>query len=193
MIERFDVTTTVLAQYANSPTLRGIVDDISAWLDDADQFNTFYAYVWDISTAQGFGLDIWGRILGVGRVWPIETGAYLGYNEAETGTTEPFPFNQGVFWTGDPQTTNFALSDDAYRRLLLAKAYANILDGGTYAINRLLQLMFPDRGNAYVIDGNDMTMTYKFEFALTPVDLTLIDNAGVLPQPAGIVVNVDTL
>ncbi len=187
-IQPFDVDQTVLAQYANSPTLRGIVGDISEWLDDAGQFNTFYTYVWDILTAQGFGLDIWGRILGAGRVWPIADVKYFGFEEA---LPSPRPFNQGVFWTGSPLTTNYALTDEAYRRLLLAKAYANILDGGTYSINRLLQILFAGRGKAYVIDNNDMTMTYKFEFALTPVDLTLVQNAGVLPQPAGIDVNLD--
>lgn len=184
----FDYREVILKQYANSPTLFALMDDISQWLDGAPTFNQFYDYVWNIDTAQGFGLDIWGRILGVGRVYPIVTQAYFGFDEAQP---TPVPFNQGIFWTGAAATSNFALSDEAYRRLLLAKAVANILDGGVAAINQLLMLMFEGRGNAYVIDHNDMTMTYKFEFAFTPVDLTLVQNAGVLPTPAGVLVILD--
>ena len=191
MVLPFDVEQTVLAQYANSPTLRGLVEDVWLWLDDADQFNQFFLWVWDITTAQGFGLDIWGRILNVPRIYPIAQGIYFGFAEQETQFTFAYPYNQGVFFSGTPETTNYALTDEVYRRLLLSKAYANILDGGSYSINRLLQLMFPGRGNAYVVDNNDMSMTYKFEFALTQVDLTLVQNAGILPRPAGIVINVD--
>lgn len=184
----FDFRTVILKQYANSPTLFALMDDISQWLDGAPSFDQFYDYVWNIETAQGFGLDIWGRILGTGRVYPIQTQPYFGFDEANP---TPVPFNQGIFWTGSAATSNFALSDAAYRQLLLAKAMANILDGGTASINELLMTMFEGRGNAYVIDHNDMTMTYKFEFDFTPVDLTLVLNSGVLPTPAGVHVLLD--
>ena len=184
----FDFREVILKQYANSPTLFALMDDISQWLDGAPTFNQFFDYVWNIDTAQGFGLDIWGRILGVGRVYPIVTQKYFGFDEAQPTAT---PLNEGIFWTGAAATSNYALGDDAYRRLLLAKAVANILDGGSASINQLLMLMFEGRGNAYVIDHNDMTMTYKFEFAFTPVDLTLVLNAGVLPTPAGVHVLLD--
>lgn len=184
----FDYREVILKQYANSPTLFALMDDISQWLDGALTFDQFFDYVWNIDTAQGFGLDIWGRILGVGRVYPIVTQDYFGFDEAQPTAT---PFNQGIFWTGAAATSNYALSDTAYRRLLLAKAMANILDGGTASINQLLMFMFEGRGNAYVVDDNDMSMVYKFDFAFTPVDLTLVQNSGVLPTPAGVLVTLD--
>lgn len=178
----FDYAPTVLAQYANSPTIMALVEDISEWLDPAADLNAFYAYVWNIDTAQGFGLDIWGRIVGVSRVFPISNTPYFGFEES----TEDLGFGQAPFWSGTPDSTNFALSDEAYRQLILAKALSNIIDGSIPAINRLLMLMFPGRGNAYVVDNVNMTLKYKFEFVFTPVDLTLVVNSGVLPHPAGV-------
>lgn len=62
-----NVTQTVISQYANSPTLLGIINSFNAAVDPCDDINNFYTMVWDVATAQGFGLDIWGRIVGVGR------------------------------------------------------------------------------------------------------------------------------
>jgi hypothetical protein len=181
----WDFSVTALAQYANSPTLQALMADFSAWIDPTLDFDNFYDYVWNVDTAQGFGLDIWGRIVGVGRIYPVSTAIYLEFEEAGDGAA----LNEGIFYTGSSATVNVALSDDAYRRLILAKAMANITDGSIPAINQLLRNMFPGRGNAYVIDSADMTMIYKFEFALTPVDLTIVANSGVLPQPAGITIS----
>ena len=58
---------TVQKEYANSPTLLALLDDFDQWVDPAKFVADFLSYVWDISTAQGFGLDIWGRILGQSR------------------------------------------------------------------------------------------------------------------------------
>lgn len=187
--EPFDFSATLLWQYSGSPTLVALIAAMAAAIDPTTDLDNFYDYVWSIDTAQGFGLDIWGRIVGVGRVYPISTGQFLGFKEA----TDAQPFGQGIFYSGGSATANFALSDSAYRQLILAKALANVLDGGVASINRLLMTMFQGRGNAYVIDHNDMSMVYAFAFALTPVDLTIIVNSGVLPTPAGIVQTIQHL
>jgi hypothetical protein len=71
-IAPFDIAPTVISQYANSPTIQALLNDFSAWLDPAADLNALYDYVWNIDSAQGFGLDIWGRIVGLdGRVFPI--------------------------------------------------------------------------------------------------------------------------
>jgi hypothetical protein len=50
--------------------------------------------------------------------------------------------------------------------------------------------LFAGRGNAYVIDNANMTMTYHFAFAFDPVDQTIVMNSGVLPVPNGVSVNI---
>ena len=61
--------------------------------------------------------------------------------------------NQSPFYSGAVLTSNFNLSDDAFRTLIFAKALANISDGSIPAINQLLLNLFPRRGNCYVTDG----------------------------------------
>ncbi|TIR44152.1 MAG: DUF2612 domain-containing protein, partial [Mesorhizobium sp.] len=75
--------------------------------------------IWDVDTAQGYGLDVWGRIVGVNRILQVTAGDWFGFQEASPGTD---PFGNGAFYSGAPLTSNFALSDEAYRLLILAKA-----------------------------------------------------------------------
>lgn len=184
----FDVRRTVMSQYANSPVLLGLIDALAYSIDRQAALDDFYDTVWNIDTAAGFGLDIWGRIVGVSRALYIGTEPYLGF----TQDTDAVPFGQGVFYAASRLTPNFSLTDDAYRRLIMAKAALNITDGSTPAINAILRALFPDYGNVYVRDNRDMTMTYVFGAALSKVDYAIVTQSGALPRPAGVTVTVET-
>ncbi len=182
-----DWFATVISQYANSPTLLQLIESFWGYLDQTANFDAFFDDVWNIDTARGWGLDVWGRILGVGRVIPIPDGQFFGFAQASDAQT----FGEGPLYAGVPSTSNFALSDAAYRLLLLAKAAANITDGSIPSLNRILGLLFPFRGRAYVEDGLDMTLTYVFEFTLTPAELAIVSQPGILPTPAGVTALLD--
>jgi hypothetical protein len=182
-IPTFDVWKTVISQYANSPILTGLIVNLFAYLDQTANIDLFFDNVINVLTAQGSGLDVWGRIVGVNRVLQVQVGDNLGFQEALPGSD---PFGQGAFYSGAPLTSNYALSDDAYRQLILAKAAANITNGSIPALNQILLSLFPGRGACYVTDGQDMTMTYTFGFSLTPLDLAVVANSGVLPKPVGV-------
>jgi len=184
----FDVEDTVISQYANSPTLLEMIDNFSQCVDQEVNWESFYNLIWNVDTAVGYGLDVWGRIVGVNRALQVTTGAYFGFNE--NGGTDVEPFNQAPFWTGTPFTENYLLSDYAYRQLILAKAFANICDGSILAINNILMTLFGSSGKCYVTDGRDMTMTYTFKFDPTPVQLAIIEQSHVLPKPVGVVASV---
>lgn len=187
-IPAFDVWTTVISQYANSPILTGLIKNLAAYFDFTKNFDDFFDLIWSVNTAQGYGLDVWGQIVGVDRVLDIGTGfLYFGFDEATTLSAAPF--NQGPFYSGQGLTNNFSLSDDAYRILILAKALANITDGSILSLNQILLSLFPGRGDAYVTDDGAMAMTYTFNFALTPVEAAIVTQSGVLPQPAGVTVS----
>jgi hypothetical protein len=187
-IPSFDVWTTILSQYANSPIISRLCTNFGQYLDLTLNLDQFYDFIWNVDTAIGYGLDIWGRIVGVQRVLQVAPGRYLGFEEA--GATVD-GFNQSPFFAGTPLTDNFRLSDDSFRVLIFAKALANISDGSIKSINQLLVNLFPARGNCYVIDNNDMTMTYMFNFLLTPVEAAIVEQSGVLPKPTGVLVNVE--
>lgn len=184
-IPAFDWWTTVLAQYANSPILISMLESFRDCIEMTYDLNDFFDLVWNVDTAQGWGLDVWGRIVGVSRTLQIiETTKYLGFEEATSVSADPF--NQAPFYSGQPVTTNFDLTDSAYRVLIYAKALSNITDGSVKSINQLLRTLFPGRGNAYVTDDGAMTMTYTFDFALTPVEAAIVTQSGVLPKPVGV-------
>jgi len=50
--------------------------------------------------------------------------------------------------------------------------------------------MFGDRGRAYVRNDGSMEMSYVFEFALTPAELSIVRYSGAFPAPAGVTVNI---
>ena len=190
-IADFNVWKTILSQYANSPILTRLIENCFAYLDQTLNFQNFFDTVMSLDTAQGYGLDVWGRRLNVSRTLTVPgTQTYLGFEEA--GQTAQ-PFNQAPFYSGQQIGSNFVLTDSAYRVLLFAKAAANICDGSIPAINAILMTLFPNRGNAYVVDGLDMTMTFKFEFTLTPVELSIVSQSGVLPTSTGVSYSIDSV
>jgi hypothetical protein len=308
--EQLDYWTTVLSQFANSPILTGIIGGGAAALDQRPNFDDFYQRIWNLDTAEGYGLDVWGRIVGVNRVLKVVSGRFFGFAEAVIqgdgaiaslndallsfgdclGFAEAQPgsksYGYGTFLPASPQqqataetaaqygpfydgavtTENFRLGDEAYRRLIYAKAAANICDGSIPAINAILMRIFAGRGSAYVTErvpdpyfgfaeaasvrpnyvrglntlvdypgpyigfaealpGDEglntaplysgaangspspslsaecapfyagqanpyAAMTYTFEFALTPVELAIVQQSGVLPTPTGVAASV---
>lgn len=190
-IEEFDVWKTIISQYANSPILTQLILNMDSYLDQTLNFQSFFDLVWNVDTAQGWGLDVWGRIVNVSRTLNVsQAQTFFGTEEAGTPAQ---PFNQAPFFSGQQINDNFVLTDTAYRTLIFAKALANICDGSIPAINQILLNLFPNRGNCYVVDGLDMTMAFKFDFALSPVELAIISQSGALPKSTGVSLSVVSL
>lgn len=190
MTPRFDIESTLISQYANSPTIVQLVQNMGQYVDTGADLNTFYDFVWNVDTAQGFGLDIWGRIVGIGRDLNIPgVASYLGFTEAfteETADTGPQPFGQAPFYSGPASTTTYTLADDAYRKLILVKALGNISDCSVPSLNQLLQNLFAGRGRCYVTDTGAMEMRFVFEFNLLPYEIAVLTNSGAVPRPAAV-------
>lgn len=218
-IPGFDYWRTVISQYANSPILTTLIGNIFDYLDQTGNFDAFFDLVMNVDTAQGYGLDLWGRIVNVNRTLQVPAGSWLGFNEALPGS---FGFGQEPFYAGTTLTNNYVLTDPAYRTLILVKAAANITDGSIPSINRFLMTLFPNRGNAYVTDGQPigdyfgfeesgnaigfnqssfydgetirtMSMEYVFTFELAPYELAIVQQSGALPKPTGISASVQIL
>lgn len=252
----FDWRETILAQYATSDRITALVGSFADALDQTENFELFYDKIWNLDTAEGYGLDIWGRIVGVNRVVKVPATGFFGFAEqlpgvlpwgfsqflsytpvlgfAEQGNAQGFADGSfalgaryaavdpnaggGAFYNGQALTSNYALSDLQYRRLIYAKAAANITNGSIPAINGILLSLFPGRGNCYVQEGMAATyfgfaesgntapfgqaifyggqiiptMQYQivFRFDLSPVDLAIVQNSGVLPKPAGVAASI---
>lgn len=177
-----------MRQYAASTRIKQLItyhtDYFSAsWVDE------FYNVVWNVDTAQGFGLDIWGRIVAIenGRYLKIENGNYFGFNDSLSQSRQTF--NNGTLYNGAAETQTYELADPAFRTLILTKAMANISDSSMLGLNRVLQNLFPGRGRCWVNDLQNMAIRYVFEFKLEPWEISVIKSDS-LPRPGGVLATV---
>src|ERR1035437_4723713 len=72
-----NVLQTVISAYGNSPTILALIESFNAAVDPAADLDAFLTHVWQVDTAQGFGLDIWGRVVGVSRIIPTNPATVL--------------------------------------------------------------------------------------------------------------------
>lgn len=178
-----------MRQYASSPRIKQLNSYHTEYFS-AEWADEFYDVVWNVDTAQGFGLDIWGRIVGLegGRRATINTTNYLGF-KTESVSQSWKQFGGGTFYDGGEFGGSFELLDDAFRAVILAKAFSNISDMTTPSLNRMLQGIFHGRGRCYVRDVGGMEIQYVFDFQLTPWERWIFQSSAV-PGPGGVLVSI---
>jgi len=188
-----NLESTIESQFATSPTLGQLLQAINQWIDPTTDLDTFYSYVFNIQTAEGFGLDNWGKILGVTRTFQVPqiTAPFFGFNE-QNG---PYvvSFNTDPFYSGNTGYSNVSLDDGDYRTLLLVKAMANIGNSSAATYNAMLMTLFPGIGNCYVEDWTTpgssipyMTMQLTFSQQLTAIQIAILTESGVFAAPTGV-------
>jgi len=179
-----DLASTVIAQYSNSPVLLSMLGSINSALDSDAETADFYNKVFNIATAQGYGLDVWGRILRVSRklLLPQLKSQYFGFSEANGWQ----PWGQAQFWDGCGQYSIYTLGDTEYRRLLMVKAHNNISNLSIENMNFVLNALFGDTTKCYVQDNLDMTIYLVFETPLTLIQASILVQSDLLPRPMGI-------
>lgn len=177
------VRKTIMSQYANSPRLMAIIEALADAIDPSEFTEEFYSMVMSIPTAKGFGLDIWGRIVGVSRTvrYPNPAEDYFGFEDGF------YPFGQAPFSSGSGEAGAWDLLDDAYRQLILIKAISNIAYATAPNINRIIKQIF--RGTGYYLAEGDMQGTYVFEYILTPFEHFIFTETDILPRPCGVEIN----
>lgn len=208
---------TLLSQYANSPTLCSLLESFNDAIDPATDIQAFYSNIWSINSAVGYGLDVWGQIVGVSRNLQVTTSdVYFGFAEqldATIGATNPTPFNNAPFYGGSQKTSTYTLGDVQYRTLIIAKAMTNITNLTAPSMNALIAYVFSLSGGVGGILGQDVlpftlfnssqqiyvremgAMAIEIVFiavAPTPLQLAVILNSGVFPRPAGVSLTVVT-
>lgn len=178
-----NLQNTILAQYANSPVLMAMLNNMNASIDPSANLNNFYNMVWNINTAHGYGLDLWGRIVGVKRNVniPLTSTLYVGFREGSVWE----PFGQAPFWLGQ-NSTFYNLADATFRTLILMKALANISRCSAKVVNQILTTLFGSGGKCYALDRGSMAMLLLFEFPLSLGNLSILTQSGAIPRPAGV-------
>ena len=172
---------TVQSQYATSTTIRALIESARVRIAPDADISLFYQTIFDIESAQGIGLDIWGRILGIGRAIDIDvTDGYFGFYESDYDT-----FDMSPFYTGEGVTQRYELADNAYRELLLWKAMANISDASASSLNQLLLAMFPGQ-DIVVHESGVMSLELFIFFPLEPYQRSILQQYGLMAKGAGV-------
>ncbi len=141
----------------------------------------FYTNIFNLDTANYFGLSVWAIILGQPIVFnnsanPDQIPFGFGVNNVD--------FTQGNFSGGTGNTYALPI---ASARILLQLRYFQLVSSGTVPeTNRMLAFVFKNFGPAWLVDNHDMTQTYKFNFPLTSDLAYVFKNIDILPRPAGV-------
>lgn len=176
---------TVQSQYGASPHIRGLVAALAKELDPNPEIQQFFEKIFDLDTAEGVGLDIWGRIVGVPRGILIDEGSFFGFDGSQL-----HPFGQAPFYSGDKLSECYNLSDNAYRKLIYYKALSNISDSTAESQNRLLSLLFDGTVAAIdlqsIVPNGVMKIRVIFYFYLSIYQTYIFKNYGLLNRGAGV-------
>lgn len=137
------IDETIQSQYASSPHIMALVRGYYEMINPRSDLELFYNKVFNLETAEGAGLDIWGRIVGISRSSEMVTEVgvpHLGFKTQADSSSVGFDLAP---WYHGAQKLKFKLSDDAFRLFIKTKAMANISNGSLADLNRLLQELLP--------------------------------------------------
>lgn len=189
-IEAFDFSLNLLRamlwQYNDAPRLESLVAQKEAWFDveNAGFWDDWIVDVFDLTTANAFGLSVWAIILDVPLT--IDSGSLPGEERLIFGfATDDENFSHGNFepWVALPLTVEQS-------RLILRLRYYQLVTRGTVPeINQYMLALFGDQGSAYVVDGLNMTARYVFGFELSTDLQQVFSLFDLLPRPAGVFVD----
>ena len=184
IVSDIDALEPVQSQYAASPRLLALLIKKAALLDPGKDLMLWYDGIFNPRTAQGVGLDIWGRIVGIGRKLWVENVDFFGFHGQILQN-----FDQAPFWIQSLSSGQVDLTDEAFRFLVFYKAAANIGESTMQAVNALLNSLFEaERGPAssYVLEVGPMEIRAVFNFYLTSSEQALFRQHGLLNRPAGV-------
>lgn len=169
---------TIQSQYGASPHIIGVITGAAKSIDPVKDIQTFYDMIFNPKTAQGVGLDIWGRIVGVNRYLTVDNEDFFGFYGSLLN-----PFNQAPFYIhGD--TNHFRLSDEAYRALIFLKAAANIGNATLPSLKQTLTTLFENP--VLIMNIGEMKVRVVFTFYLSAYERALFSTYGLLNLGAGV-------
>ena len=162
----------IQSQYSASVRIVSILESCREHILPDSDIVAFFDNIFNVATAVGYGLDIWGNIVGVSRFIP-------DYQDSNT---------------------IYTLGDEDFRRVIYFKAAANIMDSTLYSMNYLLKNLYPEY-NCYIRlssnyqadedgiyhDINPMVIEYVFfDTELTDLEKSIFMYVGDFNRGAGV-------
>ena len=179
-----DLLKALLWQHDNAEGLKTLLQKKQEWyaVNQTQFWDDWFNNVFDLDTANDFGLAVWARILNVPLQVRIEADVSrpaFGFGTAHEN------FNNGSFARGT--TGDQPLTQDQQRLVLKLRYFQLISRGAVPEINEWLNGLFGNRGKVFVVDSNDMTFaTYFFNFQPDSQLSFILEKYDLLPRPAGV-------
>jgi hypothetical protein len=192
-IEQFDFSVNLLRailwQYNDAENLQGILQSKQDWYNtnQRDFWQDWYDNVFNLLTANDFGLNVWAIILGL----PLNvTFAPSDGEDIFDFGVDNEGFGEGSFGTPSSGTV-ITLSTEQARIALRLRYYQITCRPCAWQTNEFLADLFADYGQVYVGDNTTMSdNNYVFLFE-PPASLKfVIEQFDLLPRPATIGVSI---
>ncbi len=179
-----DLISAILWEDNDAVNLQGLINAKQAWYQEnhCDFWNDWITDVFDLNTANAFGLRVWAEILNI----PLFTGVTPSPNSFPDWGFRDNNFGNGSFATESNST--YRLSTDQQRIVLRLRFFQLVTNCSSLQINDFLSSLF-GRGVLYVIDNLDMTITYVNTLRIAPELIRTITELDLFPRPAGVKVN----
>ncbi|MDL2313401.1 DUF2612 domain-containing protein [Desulfovibrio sp. OttesenSCG-928-C14] len=175
----------VLWQYNDAERLQSLLQSKQDWYgrNQEEFWGWWIKNVFDLRTANDFGLSVWGKILlesrdayvpGMGIDYPA-----WGFGQYRRN------FGRGNFRRAE--AGYIKLGVEQYRMLLRLRYYKLVSRGTVPEINAYLKRLFADEGRVYVLDPLDMSFAvYVFTYAPSSWQRFVLEDMDALPRPAGV-------
>jgi hypothetical protein len=185
-VQEFDFSVNLLKailwEYNDAANLQSLLTQKAAWYttNQTEFWENWITNVFDLRTANDFGLSVWSIILGA----PINM-----VSRPSNRTSWGFGSKRGNF-----AHYNFANPNGIIRqmptemaRIYLQLRYFQLTSSGTVPeTNRMLKYVFGGMGSCWLQDKGNMEQRYVFNFPLSRELTFLFDNFDILPRPAGV-------
>lgn len=185
-VQPFDSSVNLLAailwQYEDAEKLLHLARAKQAWVNtnQTEFWSSWYRDVFNVDTANDFGLAVWARILNVqlGINVPPQTKKAFGFGQYYAN------FNNGNFAVPFARTQGLTTEQ---KRMVVKLRYFQLTSRCTVPeINRFMNSMFGE-GKVYVLDPHDMSFAiYMFGFNPDSQTRFILDEFDLLPRPAGV-------
>lgn len=188
-IEEFDFSVNLLQallwRHNDAENLQSLLESKNTWYEtnQTDFWNDWVINVFNLQTANEFGLSVWAQILGVplSLIVPPNAGPQFGFGPASNGRQN---FDNGNFGVA---ASGVGLNLEQKRILLQLQYYKLISRCTVPEMNERLKAILSNYGSVYVLDGNNMSfVTYVFGFQPNSALQFVLENFNVLPRPAAV-------
>lgn len=180
-----DLLRNILWQYNEATALQSLITQKEDWYirNHTEFWNNWRVDVFDLNTANEFGLSVWAIILGI----PLVVAPDPQPGKIAFG----FGANRKKFMRGNfaPSSSSFGLTLEQKRIVLKLRYFQLVTRGSAPEVNAFMKYVFGDDA-PYMSDGLNMHIRYVFPNSLSSALELVLTAYDLLPRPAGVGVSI---